>query len=299
MHIPVMLDEVLEYLMPLQGKTIVDCTIGQGGHSYAIIKRLLPEGKLIGIDKDIEALNAARERLKDFAGLFILINGNFRDIHSILDAQGIRKVDGLLFDLGLSSSQLEDAERGLSFLRDGPLDMRMDKTSRLRASDIVNDFPQDKLKDLLERYGQERYSGRIARNIVLYRKRSPILTTSQLVCVIKESVPHRAAGKRRLHPATRAFQALRIAVNRELESLQEALDKAPDCLNAGGRICVLTYHSLEDRIVKITFRGFKNDGILKLITEKPLATKRAEVLQNPRSRSAKLRVAELNTDSNE
>lgn len=287
-----MLNEVLEYLMPSQGKTIVDCTIGRGGHSYAIIKRLLPQGRLAGIDQDTEALELAKDTLKDFADFFFLIHGNFRDLHSILDAQGIQKVDGLLFDLGLSSDQLEDNKRGFSFLKDGPLDMRMDNTGELKASDIVNKLTEVKLKDLLERQGEEPYANRIARDIVRKRKDTPILTTSQLVSIIRRAVPYRMGGKRRLNPATRTFQALRIAVNNELESLQIALNEAPDCLNRGARVCVLSYHSLEDRIVKTSFKRFKNDGVLKIITNRPLTPTRDEILENPRARSAKLRVAE-------
>ncbi len=280
--------EVLDYLDAAPGKDIVDCTVGGGGHARAILERIAPYGRLIGIDADEEALGIARSNLEDFKDRVRLIHGNFRDIDSILSKQDLGVVDGVIYDLGISSFQLEKEERGFSIKLDGPLDMRMDGGLRLNAGYLVNKLRRDELADILRSFGEERYAGRIAKAIVANR---PTVTTRRLAEIVSRAVP---VGYRhgRIHPATRTFQALRIAVNGELEALSSSLDKVFDHLKTGGRICVISFHSLEDRIVKNRFRDQAKKNIVKIITKKPLVPKAEEVLSNPRSRSAKLRVAE-------
>jgi 16S rRNA (cytosine1402-N4)-methyltransferase len=271
-----------------------------------MVERLLPDGKLIGIDQDDEALKAAGERLKDFGKNVILAKGNFSDLARIVSESGYSSVDGVLFDLGVSSHQLDAGERGFSFRADAPLDMRMDATAGRTAADLVNTLSERDLSDIIWKYGEERWSKRIAKFIVERRQRSRILTTGDLVDVILAAVP---AGARsdRIHPATRTFQGLRIAVNRELESLQSGLEAAVSLLSVGGRVCILSYHSLEDRIVKDTLLKYTGrctcpaslpicvcgaKRSLKILTKKPVTASDDEIERNPRSRSAKLRTAE-------
>lgn len=280
--------EVIEYLKLDRGGVALDCTVGLGGHADSILKEIGPQGKFIGLDQDQEALELAQNRLSSF-GNCTLLQGNFRKIDQILAKLKIDKVDGILFDLGVSSLQLQTPSRGFSFRLDAPLDMRMDKNLRLSAFDLVNFLPQEGLSDILKRYGQERWHNRIARTIVRERKKAMIVNTRQLAELVQRVIPKRHSF---IHPATRTFQALRIAVNDELEALGEALNKSVDCLRPGARICVISFHSLEDRIVKHRFRSFAKEGKLKIITKKPITPTKEEISSNPRVRSAKLRVGE-------
>lgn len=292
-HTPVMLKEVLDYLNLSSGKVIVDATIGTAGHSLAILGRIMPGGKLIGIDRDHESLAVAKDRLRDFSGSARLVHGNFIDLEDILGRLKIKKIDGILFDLGISSFQLENAERGFSFQNDGPLDMRLDRQSFISAYDLINNLNEEEISNLLKAFGQERWHNRIARLLVRKRQIQPITTTSQLSSIVIEALPYRYRYYR-IHPATRTFQAMRIAVNRELESLDTTIEKAIGLLNEKGRICVISFHSLEDRLAKLSFRKCASLGLIKIITPKPLATSVEEIKDNPSSRSAKLRVAERN-----
>lgn len=287
-HIPVMSKEIIEYLQLNKGQTVLDCTVGAGGHASELLELLGSDGKLIGIDQDQEALNVARSRLGNFDN-YTLIQGNFRKVDQILAQLKIDKVNGMIFDLGISSMQLGAADRGFSFKLDAPLDMRMDKNLQLSAFDLVNFLPEMRLSEILRKYGQERWCNRIARAIVRERKKSVIINTGQLVDLIRRSVPYRYT---KIHPATRTFQALRIAVNDELGALEEALEKCIDHIASGARICVISFHSLEDRIVKHQFRKFAKEEKLRIITKKPLRPTDEETAKNPRARSAKLRVAE-------
>jgi len=292
-HIPAMLNEVIDYLNLSPGKIIVDATIGTAGHSRAILERILPGGKLIGIDRDEDSLAVCRQRLIEFKGAFELAHGNFVDIDSVLSGLNIDKVDGILFDLGISSFQLDDPNRGFSFQNEGPLDMRLDRSSYISAYDLMNNLNEGEISAILWNFGQERWHNRIAHLLIKERQRQPISTTSQLANIVLRSIPHRYRHRHyRIHPATRTFQAVRIAVNRELEILENALDKAIEILGIGAKICVISFHSLEDRAVKFTFRKAASEGRLKIITPKPLVPQEEEVKSNPSSRSSKLRVAE-------
>jgi len=258
-----------------------------------MLERIIPGGKLIGIDRDNEALDIARERLRRFGETNVLFaQGNFDDLKAIFERLNIGKADGLLLDLGVSSMQLDKAQRGFSFRYDAPLDMRMDKGAGLTAEELVNRAPEAELSRLIYEYGEERFSRRIARAIIEERKRGRIDTTAKLVDIIMRAVPYK--GKHgRVHPATRTFQALRIAVNDELKALEKALDDAIGLLNPSGVICVISYHSLEDRIVKNKFKEAKSKGILDVLYKKPLTPDEGEIEDNPRSRSAKLRAARM------
>ena len=292
-HIPVMLTEVLDYLDLSPGKVIVDATIGTGGHSQKILEKILPGGRLIGIDRDEESLAVARERLKEYGDSCDFVYGNFVDIDSILKKLKVKRVDGILFDLGLSSFQLDNPERGFSFRQEGPLDMRMDRHSYISAYDLINNLNEDEISSLLRNFGEERWHNRIARYLVYERQKHPIATTTELSEVIVRALPHKYRYFR-IHPATRTFQAVRIAVNRELETFETSLQKTMDFLNKSARICVISFHSLEDRIAKLEFRKFAKDGLINIITAKPLTPGLSEIRDNPSSRSAKLRVAERN-----
>lgn len=290
-HTPVMPAEVLAHLNLGPGKVIVDATIGTGGHAEAILKRIMPAGRLIGIDRDQGTLEVAKARLSGYAGYCEFIYGNFADIDTILKKLDVKEVDGVLFDLGISSFQLEEPERGFSFQSEGPLDMRLDRNTYISAYDLVNNLNEEEISQLLWSFGQERWHNRIARFLVKEREKRPISTTLELTQVVVRAVPYRHRHYR-IHPATRTFQALRIAVNRELEILESAIGKAISALGKGGRICVISFHSLEDRIVKLKFRKAAQEGLIKIITPKPLTPGRSEVHANPSSRSSKLRVAE-------
>ena len=289
-HTPVLLREVIEWLAPKPNMTIVDCTVGAGGHSAAIVPRLMPEGRLITMDCDEQALEAAKVRLVEFAPNVAYVHRNFRDLPNALAHLHGERVDGLLADLGMSSLQLDNPQRGLSFSREGPLDMRLDSRQPMTAASLIRQSSQRQLVDLFRDYGEERWAERIARRIVETRKRQPLDTTSQLARLVEDAVPRGAS--RRLHPATRVFQALRIAVNDELGALRALLNVLPDILLPGGRAVILTFHSLEDRLVKQTFRQGAQTGRLRVLTKKPVRPSAEEAAANPRSRSAKLRAAE-------
>jgi len=305
-HKPVMLAEVLGFLNPQSGGTFIDCTLGGGGHALEIAKRVSPEGKLVGIDQDEEALQVAADYLADYKDNVILENGNFSEIASIARKLDVESVNGILMDLGVSSHQLDAPERGFSFRYDAPLDMRMDKSQPVDAAELVNSLAERNLAEYIFRYGEERWARRIAKFIVDRRGKQPIQTTGELVEIILAAVPS-GARQTGIHPATRTFQALRIVVNRELEALEKGLDAAIDLLASGGRICVLSYHSLEDRIVKTAFAKHSGrctcpSGLpicvcgaaksINVLTKRPVMPSESEIRGNPRSRSAKLRAAE-------
>lgn len=292
-HIPVMLKEALDYLNLSPGKVMVDATIGTGGHAQAILEKILPAGRLIAIDRDQESLVVSRQRLKDFGGSCVFVHGNFADIDTILKDANIQEVDGILFDLGISSYQLQDAERGFSFRYEGPLDMRLDRKSYICAFDLINNLTEEEISTLLWNFGEERWHNRIARHLVERRQRQPISTTTELADIVVRSIPSRYRHRHyRIHPATRTFQAVRIAVNRELETLEPAINKAIASLAKNARLCVISFHSLEDRIVKFSFRRAAALGLIKIVTPKPITAQRSEVEANPSSRSSKLRVGE-------
>jgi 16S rRNA (cytosine1402-N4)-methyltransferase len=289
-HIPVLLDKVVNFLEPLEGKTILDATVGAAGHAEAILKRLGPTGKYIGLDQDADALKLAEKRLSPYKRQVLLFQNNFVFMKETVFNAGIFAVDGILMDLGLSSLQLEDPSRGFSFQHEGELDMRMDRRRQLTAKALVNSLNEKELGGLLWEYGEERFAKRIAAAIVHYRKKSPINTTKELAEIVEKSIP-RKAWPHRIHPATRTFQALRIAVNGELDALKEGLHQAVELLNPLGRLLVISYHSLEDRIVKQFFRTL-NTSFWRILTKKPVVPEAGEIQNNPRARSAKLRVLE-------
>ena len=292
-HVPVLSREVLTWLVKKPGGTYLDCTVGQGGHATLVLEQSGPDGVLIGIDRDPDAIAAARESLARFAPRMRLVQGNFSALKQHLQSVGVSEVDGVIFDLGVSSAQLDRPERGLSFLSDGPLDMRIDQRGGRTAADLIAQLPERELADLIYQYGEERYSRRIARAVVAARKVHPLRTTYDLVSVISSSVPS-AYRHGRIHCATRTFQALRIAVNQELDVIEGALRDAADVLVPGGRMCVISFHSLEDRIAKQTIRSLAQgpEARLKILTKKPQMASDEECRSNPRARSAKLRVAE-------
>ncbi len=288
-HEPVLLQEVVEFLQLRPGMRVLDGTVGAGGHAKEILHKIGPGGVLIGVDQDPNILEIARTHLGETSGLH-LVHENFRHADRVLQQLGIGAVDACLLDLGVSSYQLETAERGFSFQYDAPLDMRMDPTATVSAFDLVNHLSEWEIVSILQRLGQERYAKRIADSLMQSRQKEPIRTTQQLASIVERAIPYH--GWSRIHPATRTFQAFRMAVNRELESLEEALPRIVKFLKPGGRICVLSFHSLEDRVVKLFFRRLAAEQQLRLVTKKPLAPSPVEIHQNPRSRSAKLRVAE-------
>ena len=290
-HLPVMPSEVLSWLKPHSGGIYVDCTVGYCGHAKEILRASQPHGIVLGIDRDVQALDAARKELRSFGDRAILVKAHFMELKQILVERGIPRVHGMLFDLGVSSPQFDAPSRGFSFRSEGPLDMRMDQSSGRTAADIVNELDETDLADMIYRLGEERYSRRIARAIVSARRRQTLTTTRQLVSVIESAVPgHYRRG--RIHCATRTFQALRIAVNQELDHLETSLRDAADALAPGGRLCVICFHSLEDRIVKQTFKGLSSQsgGELEILTKRPQVPSEDERDRNPRARSAKLRV---------
>ena len=288
-----MASEVLSYLNCANGGTYVDGTVGQGGLARMILDASAPAGKLVGFDRDGQAVAASQAELASYGSRAEIVHANFSEMANKLRERGIQAVNGIVLDLGVSSVQLDDAERGFSFQVDGPLDMRMDRMQRRTAAEIVNEESEMSLARIIAEWGEERFARRIASAIVRSRAERPITRTLELVDVIRRVVP---AGYRhgRLHYATRTFQAIRIAVNRELESLEAGLRSAVDVLEPGGRLCVIAFHSLEDRIVKQTFRALASgpDACLRLVTKKPVTPSDAESRDNRRARSAKLRVAE-------
>ncbi|MBR2500593.1 MAG: 16S rRNA (cytosine(1402)-N(4))-methyltransferase RsmH [Clostridia bacterium] len=304
-HVPVLRDECIESLLIEKGKIIADGTLGGAGHSSEIIKRLGKDGQLIGIDQDINAICAAKERLKDYNNV-TFVNKNFKHIKQILNDLNIDHLDGALLDLGVSSHQLDTAERGFSYQHDANLDMRMDTRESFSAYDVVNEYSKEKLEEIIYSYGEERWAKRIAEFIVNERKNAPIKTTLELVDVIKKAVPQ-GARKDGPHPAKRTFQAIRIEVNGELRILEQAILDFAECLAPKGRLSVITFHSLEDRIVKNAFSHLASgctcpkdfpvcvcgkQPMGKIVTKKPIVASKEELELNPRSRSAKLRIFE-------
>jgi 16S rRNA (cytosine1402-N4)-methyltransferase len=307
-HVPVLIDEVVAMLAPAAGSQHVDATLGGGGHAERILQASDPDGRLLGLDADEAAIARVRARLAPRFGTRLqLRQANFRDLADIAPQEGFPEIDGCLFDLGLSSFQLADAGRGFGIRTGGPLDMRFDTTRGVPAADLLATLDTDELVALLRRYGEEPFAGRIARAIVETRRTAPIRTAEELAAVVARVAPSRAPGRRRIHPATRVFQALRIAVNEELESLQAGLAAAVDLLRPGGRLVVLSYHSLEDRIVKRFLQAERRGCTcppeapvcvcgrqprLRLLSPKGLVPTPAEITANPRARSARLRAAE-------
>ena len=310
-HVPVLCDKVVDFLKPKSEGVYIDGTVGLGGHSTAILKASAPNGQVFGIDLDTDALTIAKDRLQIFADRFFLINGNFAEMNVLLESHAVHAVDGILLDLGVSSLQLDAPHRGFSFNHTGPLDMRMnpghesdtDTETMLTAMQVVNDSTVDVLVDIFKRYGEERFAKRIAHRIAAARRHEPITTTTQLAEIVTQSVPK---GRAKIHPATRVFQALRIYVNAELENLIAGLDAAVTLLKPDGCLCVITFHSLEDRIVKHRFQRYartclcppktpicicEHSPSVEVLTKRPVLPEGAEVQHNPRSRSAKLRVA--------
>lgn len=304
-HRSVLLDECIDALSIRPDGIYLDGTLGGAGHSLEICRRLTT-GRLIGVDRDEVALRAATERLKPFADRVTTVHSNFCEINTILDGLGLDGVDGMLFDLGVSSPQLDDASRGFSYMADAPLDMRMDRGEALTASTVVNEWPQEELRRILYEYGEERYAPQIAAAIVRRRQQRPIETTLELVDVIRSAMPPQALREKQ-HPAKRSFQAIRIAVNDELASVSRLMHDAIDRLNPGGRLAVITFHSLEDRIVKNAMQAAAKGCTcppefpvcicgkkpkVRVLTRKPIVSGAQELAENPRARSAKLRVAE-------
>lgn len=304
-HVSVMQDEVLRYLRPQSGGTFLDGTVGGGGHTAAILEACVPQGRVLGLDRDEHALAIARQRLVAFADRVVLVHANFSQTGEVLERLGWERVDGILLDLGFSSLQVEDAQRGFSFSRSGPLDMRMDQDDDWCAADIVNSASEGELRKIFQDFGEERVARALARAVVRARTQSPFMTTTALVQIIEQVV--KSAPQTRIHPATRTFQALRIAVNRELDHLAAFLSEGYRLLRPGGRMVILAYHSLEDRLVKDAFRRWAATCLcppqiqlcccgwspqVRILTSKPLFPTEAEVERNPRARSARLRAVE-------
>ncbi|MCI8651068.1 MAG: 16S rRNA (cytosine(1402)-N(4))-methyltransferase RsmH [Oscillospiraceae bacterium] len=304
-HRPVMLDECIEGLNIRPDGIYVDGTLGRAGHSAEIAKRLTT-GHLYCIDRDIAAIQAARDKLAAWMDRVSLIHGNFTDLAQLLAEAGVSAADGMLFDFGVSSPQLDDPTRGFSYMHDAPLDMRMDQSQPLTARTVVNEWPQEELRRILYQYGEERYAPAVAGAIVRARGQAPIETTAQLVEIIRSAMPAQALREKQ-HPAKRTFQAIRIAVNDELTAAERVIGQAVPLLNKGGRLCIITFHSLEDRIVKMGYAGFVkgctcppdfpvcicgNKPSLRLVNKKPILPSEKELEENPRSRSAKLRIGE-------
>lgn len=287
-HVSVLVDEVVEYLQPATGRIYVDGTLGLGGHAQRLLDESGPDGRVIGFDCDAEAIALARRRLAPYGERLRIVHANYSDLVAGLAGEGVMAVHGLVLDLGVSSLQLDRAGRGFSFQVDAPLDMRMDLRLRETAAQLIARLSAEELADIFYNFGEERQSRRIAAHLVEARKKEPVATTRQLAEIVAAAIPRRFHPPK-IHVATRVFQALRIAVNRELHNLVKVLAEAPTVLVPGARMCVLTFHSLEDRIVKQAFAGSRD---YKVVTRKPIEPARPEVLANPRARSAKLRVAE-------
>jgi 16S rRNA (cytosine1402-N4)-methyltransferase len=289
-HVPVLTPQVLDQLQPSRGGVFVDCTVGLGGHAAAMLAA--GASRLVGLDRDADALARARETLSPWSDRVELVHTDYRALPSVLDERQLPVVDGALADLGVSSMQFDEPGRGFSFQRDEPLDMRMDRSQGETAADLVAHASEEELANAIFQFGEERFSRRIARAIVAVRRQAPIATTGALAEIVRRNVPRR--GAMRIDPATRTFQALRIWVNRELDGLDRFLEDALGRLRAGGRLAVITFHSLEDRIVKHTFRALaqREGAVVRVLTKKPIVPDEDEVRRNPRARSAKLRAAE-------
>lgn len=289
MHIPVLLQEAIQYLNPQPNENFIDATIGEGGHTKAILERNKPEGKVLGIEIDNQLYQKLKEETKDNKRL-ILVNDSYVNLENIVTRLNFQPVQGIIFDLGMCSWQIDESKRGFSYLRDEPLDMRFDSKNPLTAAEIVNFWELKDLEKILKEYGEERYASRIALAIKQARKKKRIVGTQELIEIIKQAVP-KNYDNYRLHPAARTFQALRIAVNNELDNLKLALELAVKILAPQGRLVVISFHSLEDRIVKNFFRNQAKQNILKILTKEPITPSQEEVKNNPRSHSAKLRAA--------
>ncbi|WP_455949750.1 16S rRNA (cytosine(1402)-N(4))-methyltransferase RsmH [Eubacterium sp.] len=305
-HVSVLLKETIDGLNINPDGIYVDGTLGGGGHAYEVCKHLSSKGRLIGIDQDSEALEAARERLSEFEDKVTMVRSNYCEIDTILKDLDIDKVDGIVLDLGVSSYQLDNLERGFSYKADAPLDMRMDTRQMITASDVVNDYSENELYRIIRDYGEDRFAKNIAKHIVMARKKKPLTTTGELSEIVKESIPMKFQAKGG-HPAKKTFQAIRIEVNNELKVLKDSIDTMIEHLNPGGRICIITFHSLEDRIVKTKFRENENPCICppdfpvcvcgkvskgKVITRKPIIPSEEEIVNNKRAKSSKLRIFE-------
>ncbi|AYD40638.1 16S rRNA (cytosine(1402)-N(4))-methyltransferase RsmH [Clostridium fermenticellae] len=303
-HVPVLLEETIESLNINKNGIYVDCTIGGGGHSYEIAKRLSEDGKLIGIDQDTCALKAASERLRQFNNI-TYVHDNFYNIDEILNRLDIEKIDGIMMDLGVSSYQLDEGDRGFSYMKDAPLDMRMNRDNKFSAYDVINTYSEKRLFDVIKDYGEEKFARRITQRIIEKREKESIKTTGELVEIIKKSIPKKFQTKG--HPAKKTFQAIRIEVNKELDILNKAISDSVKFLNKGGRLSIITFHSLEDRKVKVKFKELENPctcppdfpicvcgkkPLIKIITKKPIEPSNDEKESNSRSKSAKLRVAQ-------
>nr|WP_302627716.1 16S rRNA (cytosine(1402)-N(4))-methyltransferase RsmH [uncultured Eubacterium sp.] len=305
-HVSVLLKETIDGLNIKPDGIYVDGTLGGGGHAYEVCKHLSSKGRLIGIDQDSEALEAARERLSEFEDKVTMVRSNYCEIDTILKDLDIDKVDGIVLDLGVSSYQLDNLERGFSYKADAPLDMRMDTRQMITASDVVNNYSENELYRIIRDYGEDRFAKNIAKHIVMARKKKPLTTTGELSEIVKESVPMKFQAKGG-HPAKKTFQAIRIEVNNELKVLKDSIDTMIEHLNLGGRICIITFHSLEDRIVKTKFRENENPCTCppdfpvcvcgkvskgKVITRKPIIPSEEEIVNNKRAKSSKLRIFE-------
>lgn len=289
-HIPVLKNEVLKYLDPRPNKNFIDCTIGEGGHAKLILEKNGPEGKVLGIDRDPNQIENCKIILSAFKERLKLVCGNFANLKEIVKKENFKEVSGILFDLGISSWHLEKSGRGFSFQRDEPLIMRFDKKEGWSAREIINEWSEKEIERILKKFGEERFAKRIAKRICKERKIKPIESTLQLVKTIEKAVPS-WYRHRKIHFATKTFQALRIAVNKELENLNSALPQALEILKSGGRLVVISFHSLEDKIVKHFLKENEKKGKLKILTKKPIRPKKEEIKINPRSRSARLRAA--------
>ncbi|MCI6498876.1 MAG: 16S rRNA (cytosine(1402)-N(4))-methyltransferase RsmH [Lachnospiraceae bacterium] len=306
-HKSVLLEETVDSLNVKSGGIYVDGTLGGGGHSYQILKRMNGKGRLIGIDQDEDAICAATERLREYGDMVTIVRDNYCNIKNVLDNLGITGVDGIVLDLGVSSYQLDTSERGFSYMEDGPLDMRMDNRKNITAEDIVNDYSEMELFHIIRDYGEDKFAKNIAKHIVMERQKERITTTGQLADIVKVAIPMKVRAAKGGHPAKKTFQAIRIELNRELDVLKQSIDTMIDLLNDDGRLCIITFHSLEDRIVKNSFRknenpctcppdfpvcvcGKKSKG--KIITRKPVVPSAEELEENRRAKSSKLRVFE-------
>ena len=304
-HASVLLHETVDALSPERGGTYVDCTAGGGGHSYEIARRLPEGGRLISLDRDPDAIAAATERLREFGDRVTLVKSDYSDVGAVLDDLGVGPVNGVMWDLGVSSFQLDEGERGFSYMKDAPLDMRMDRSGGITAADVVNGYSAEELKRIIWEYGEEKFAGPVARNIVKAREKKRIETTGELAALIAEAMPAAARRAEAQHPAKRTFQAIRIEVNGELDQIEPSIRAAVERLSPGGIAAVITFHSLEDRIVKRTFADLSTGctcppefpvcvcgrkPVVELVTKKPVVPSRDEEAENPRARSAKLRI---------
>lgn len=289
MHIPVLLNEVIKNLNPQPNENFIDATVGEAGHTICLLQKTCPSGRVLGIDLDSEVLKSANEKLRAFLDRFVLVQSNFKNLENVVEEQKFKNVKGILFDLGINSHQIDDSGRGFTFRKDEPLLMNFGRDVILTAEEIVNNWSEKDLAEIIKNYGEERHALQIAKAIIKVRAEKPIKTTFDLIDAIKSAVPSSYEWGR-IHPATRTFQAIRIAVNDELNSLKKGLESALKILDSGGKIAVISFHSLEDRIVKNFFRDNKDQ--LTIITKKPIVPIDVEILNNPRARSAKLRVAQ-------